>query len=70
MPSKGHMKRTEDIGKILDYLKENGKGTAREISYATGLDIETVVHLLQKYNGWVIKSKREGPSRPKTWRLV
>lgn len=71
MVMRAHLKRTEAMKIVLEYLRVNGKGTAREISDATGLDFDVVVNTLKRQNGWTVKGKKEGPARqPKTWRLV
>ena len=71
MVMRAHLRKTEVLKAIIDYLAEHGKGTAREISEGTGIDMEDVVNTLKKQNGWLVKCKREGSSTsPKTWRLV
>lgn len=71
MVMRAHLRKTEVSEKILDYLTHNGGCTARQISDGTGIEMSEIVHMLQRLNGWKVKSKRENSSvAPKTWRLV
>lgn len=71
MVMRAHLRKTEEIENILNYLTEHGCGTASDIARETGMDVRTTITTLQKLNGWRVKSKRITKKYgPRMWELI